>query len=208
MEGEGNRKGTIKKLIMEVNGKTYPLWGQFVEKKEEFVGGVLEDFGDSIYRRIGFKNSKTKIVDIKLRPNGEDSAFFEVIGKDFSCGFDVEYGGVTTGEEGWITFSGYIGQIFRILKNNTEIPLDDTKYDDEVFSLDTSKKIEQHDIKKWTTEELDEIEHVDFEEEKELSNAEKAILNLVSINWFFDNWHGLNEDEQQKIIDNLEKIIG
>ena len=54
----------------------------------------------------------------------------------------------------------------------------------------------------------DEMKEVDFEEPETMSNAEKAIVNLVSINWFFDNWCGLNEEEQQKIIDNLQKVIG
>lgn len=56
--------------------------------------------------------------------------------------------------------------------------------------------------------ETDEVMDVDFEETETMSNAEKAIKNLISINWFFDNWYKLNEEEQQKIIDNLQKIIG
>ena len=31
---------------MEINGKVYPLWSQFVEKKQEWVGGTLQDEGD------------------------------------------------------------------------------------------------------------------------------------------------------------------
>ena len=100
-----------------VNGKVYPLWGQFIDRKEEWIGGILEDFGDSIDRQIGYERMKAIIEDITLCPNGEESAFFSVKGKDFSCGFDVSVGGIGGDqEEGWLTFSGYGGHKFRIKK--------------------------------------------------------------------------------------------
>lgn len=106
---------------MEVNGKFYSLWGQFVERQGEWIGGELEDFGDSIplsiQAGIQFDESmKTVITGITLEPNGETSAMFSIDGKDFDCGFDVRHGGVMAGEEGWITFSGYGGHKFRIKK--------------------------------------------------------------------------------------------
>ncbi len=98
-----------------VNGRAYPLWSQFVHRKAEWIGGVLEDMGDSLDRRFfGGKILSAEIVDIVLKPNGNDSAWFEVAGKQFLCGFDVSVGGVTRGEEGWITFSGYGGHTWRI----------------------------------------------------------------------------------------------
>ena len=105
---------------MEVNGKEYPLWGQFVEKKEEWVGGVLEDFGDAMDKAIsGGKIFSTEIIDIILNPNGEEDAFFSVIGEYFTCGFSTTCGGVIAGEEGWITFSGYGGHEWRIKQKVT-----------------------------------------------------------------------------------------
>jgi hypothetical protein len=104
---------------MKINGKVYPMWEQFVEKKNEFIGGILEDFGDSLDRTLMDAEEEThhtEITDIELRPNGKDSAFFEIIGKDFGCGFDVAHGGITAGEKDWITFSGYGGHEFRIRK--------------------------------------------------------------------------------------------
>jgi len=101
---------------MIVNGKFYPFWGQFVEKQQEFIGGTLEDFGDSFDISMGFQTVKTTIKGIELKPNGETSAFFSVIGEDFDCGFDVQFGGITGGEDGWITFSGYMGHTWRIKK--------------------------------------------------------------------------------------------
>lgn len=101
---------------MEINGRFYSLWGQFVEKQQEFIGGTLEDFGDSMDKRMGFEPMQTTIKGIELTPNGDDSAFFLVKGEKFDCGFDVKFGGVVGGEEGWITFSGYGGHTWRIKK--------------------------------------------------------------------------------------------
>lgn len=99
---------------MEVNGKNYPMWGQFVEKQNEFIGGVLDDSGDSMDRALGAIPMQTKITGITLEPNGKDSAFFSVNGEKFSCGFDVSIGGISNGENGWITFSGYGGHTWRM----------------------------------------------------------------------------------------------
>ena len=100
---------------MKVNGKEYTMWGGFVEKKEEWIGGILEDHD------MG-EVHPTKIIDIELRPNGKDSAFFEVIGEDFGCGFSVEVGGLEGSEGEWTKFCGYGGHQWRIKK--PEKPLD------------------------------------------------------------------------------------
>ncbi len=105
---------------MEVNGKVYPMWGQFVEKQQEWIGGILDDSGDNFDRAMGSEPIQTEITGIELRPNGDDSAFFQVIGKDFDCGFDVQYGGIVAGEDGWITFSGYGGHTWRIKQPQTK----------------------------------------------------------------------------------------
>jgi len=100
-----------------VNGKEYPLWGQFIDRKEEWIGGTLQEFGDNMDRMIHGDNMPeliTTIKDIELRPNGKESAFFAVEGEAFGCGFDVGAGGITAGEDGWITFSGYGGHMWRI----------------------------------------------------------------------------------------------
>lgn len=101
---------------MKVNGKEYPMWGQFVEKQEEWVGGRLEDNGDQFDRSLGLDMLGTTIRGIELVENGEDSAFFSVLGEKFDCGFDVKHGGIGTGEEGWLTFYGYGGHTWRIKK--------------------------------------------------------------------------------------------
>jgi len=99
-----------------INGKTYPLWQQFLDKKKDWVGGILEDEGDNFDRKfLGAEIATTIIEDITLRPNGEDSAFFSIKGKDFNCGFDVSCGGISRqNKKGWLTFSGYNGHTFRI----------------------------------------------------------------------------------------------
>lgn len=88
-----------------VNGKHYPLWSQFITGKEKWVGGTLQDLDGM---------SPVKITDITLKPNGETSAYFAVEGTDYTCGFDVQYGGIVPGEDGWLTFSGYGGHTWRI----------------------------------------------------------------------------------------------
>ena len=100
--------------VVLVNGKEYPMWNQFVAQQDKWIGGTLEEYGDSFDRAMELEMMATPITKIELRPNGEESAFFEVHGKDFSCGFDVGHGGIQAGEEGWITFSGYGGHLWRI----------------------------------------------------------------------------------------------
>ncbi len=105
--------------MIKVNGKHYPLWSQFVERKKDWIGGILEDFGDNMDQALGLINGsmKTEITDILLEPNGKDSAKFMVVGKDFSCGFDVRYGGLDSSETGWLGFFGYGDHRWRIQKN-------------------------------------------------------------------------------------------
>lgn len=101
---------------MIVNGKDYQMWGALVEQKGAFIGGTLEETQDSYPRLGGNDRAATEITDIRLEPNGSDSAYFSVDGKDFGCGGDVHHLGITAGEEGWLTFAGYGGHTWRIKK--------------------------------------------------------------------------------------------
>ena len=108
-----------------INGREYPLWSQFVEKATEWVGGELQDFGDSMDRAMGLTDdtpTTTSIKGFELAPNGKTSAMFHVLGNDFDCGFDVGHGGICAGEKGWLTFSCYGGQTFRIRKPTNPTP--------------------------------------------------------------------------------------
>lgn len=102
--------------MIAVNGREYPLWSQFVENKEKFLGQDLEEIPSDFDKNIlGLKEiAITPIKDIVLKENGENSAFFKVIGEDFSSGFDVKVGGIIPGDKGFITFSGYGDHVFRI----------------------------------------------------------------------------------------------
>lgn len=95
----------------QVLGRTYSLWPQFVEKKAEYIGGILEDYSES-------QSAKTKITDIIF---GEKygSAVFEVTGEDFDCSFNVEFGGVNgshrrESKDGTLHFSAMYGLNFSI----------------------------------------------------------------------------------------------
>jgi hypothetical protein len=94
-----------------VNGREYPLWSQFVHRKAEWIGGRLQDLDMGVCE-------ETEITDIELEPNGADSACFLVSGPEWGCGFDVKHGGITAGEAGWLTFSGYGGHTWRIQKRD------------------------------------------------------------------------------------------
>ncbi len=73
-----------------INGKRYPLWEQFVDRKDEWIGGTLVDVADGA--------PPTTIIDVTLSPNGSDSAAFDIVGEHYSCGFDVRYGGIVPGD--------------------------------------------------------------------------------------------------------------
>lgn len=104
------------KTEFNLDSNSYPLWRQFVEKQNMFIGGVLEDSGDTIDRAQGINSMQTKILGIKLEANGNDSAIFSVIGENFSCGFDVSVGAISDVDNEWITFSGVLGHTWRIKK--------------------------------------------------------------------------------------------
>lgn len=92
-----------------VLGRTYSLWPQIVAKKSYYIGGVLEDYSEQ-------PSARTKIKDITF---GEfcGSPSFQVIGEDFDCGFNVEFGGVNGShppQEGSLHFSAAYGLNFSI----------------------------------------------------------------------------------------------
>lgn len=99
-----------------INGKEYPMWAQFVEKKNEWIGGTLQEIEDSFPRVADEESEGTKIIDIKLEPNGKEHAYFSVDGEDYGCGGSTDTLGIVAGENGWITLSGYGGHRWRIKK--------------------------------------------------------------------------------------------
>ena len=95
-----------------VNGKNYPMWQQFVDKKDDFIGLRLVDFD------IGMR-AETIVTDVVLIPNGDDSAWFGVKGEEFECGFDVSVGGISgqkIEKNSVMTFTGYMGHTWEIQK--------------------------------------------------------------------------------------------
>ena len=100
--------------MIEINGRVYPMWSQFVERKDEWIGGILQELEDSWPKVADGPFPKTFIHDITLTENGPNAAYFSVKGETYSCGGSTECLGVIGGEEGWITFSGYGGHKWRI----------------------------------------------------------------------------------------------
>lgn len=101
--------------MITIDGKSYPLWSQFVEGKSEWIGGTLEEFGDAFT-----EGAVTTITDITLAKHGEDDGnevWFTIHGKDFDEGFNIQYGGISPGsEEGWLNFHVQYCCDFRIKK--------------------------------------------------------------------------------------------
>lgn len=96
-----------------VNGKFYPMLDHFVETKNKYIGGRLVECDMGIFL-------ETIITDIKLEPNGSDSAFFSIVGEKFTCGFDVNYGGPSNHKPfgtDLIHFGGYGSHMFAIGTN-------------------------------------------------------------------------------------------
>ena len=92
---------------MEINGNEYPLWNEFIARKEEFIGKKLVNVTEKY-------TSETIIEDMFLIPNGTESAYFNIKGKDFDCGLDIHYGGFgdSKGEESIISFSSLSGSFY------------------------------------------------------------------------------------------------
>lgn len=92
-----------------VDGKVYSMWESIVERKQQFIGKTLKEYDDRTDQVF-----QTTVVDITLTPNGTDSVYFKVVGKDGSCGFDVEYGGISE-HNGVIGFQSTFGNRFCIV---------------------------------------------------------------------------------------------
>ena len=93
------------------------IYEQIVERKQEWIGGELQEMTDSYPRVIEGCSPKTKITNITLIDNGGNYPFFMIHGESYDCVFSIDVGGVTgkSGmEEGWLYFSGYGGHEFRI----------------------------------------------------------------------------------------------
>lgn len=82
-----------------INGKFYPMWSQFVDKKENFIGREMIET-DNL---MGAKQP-TLITDVTLEPNGIDSAMISFHGQHYSFGVDVKHLGIGAKD----TYPGYL----------------------------------------------------------------------------------------------------
>lgn len=95
----------MKELI--VNGRYYPMWSGFIDKKSQWKRIINVDMG---------MEAVAELLDIELRPNGEDSAFVTFIvkykGEREEWGADVTTIGVsqnTTNYKGICLQTTYTG---------------------------------------------------------------------------------------------------
>ncbi len=91
-----------------------------VENKNNYIGWTLIDSGDIIDRGLGLVNKPltNKVIDVEFSLNKDKtSAFFSIVGNKFTCGFDVEHGGIRKQiNENELEFYGYAGHSFLIHK--------------------------------------------------------------------------------------------
>lgn len=96
-----------------INGRTYNLWQQFWDQREDWKDGKLVDTSAGM---------ETIITDIIFEENGDDSAMFGFKGEDFECWFDVRNGGVGGGpcpDEGGICFGTAMGSFYVVKPDRT-----------------------------------------------------------------------------------------
>lgn len=91
------------------------MWEQFVQEKEKWIGGIVEEFADMFS-----PGATTEITDITITQDNYGSHMFSVHGKDFNETFNVKYGGIGGKQtDGWLTFSCPYHPGFRIkMKGN------------------------------------------------------------------------------------------
>ena len=107
--------------MITIDGKSFPLWSQFVERKNEWVGGSLEEFGDQFCG-----GATTEITDITLSKES-DCVFLTFRGKEFDESFNVEYGGIDSHQPDpdWLYFSVIMCPGFRIKQPSSKVKTKD-----------------------------------------------------------------------------------
>lgn len=79
-----------------------------VDQKGKWIGGKLTEYADTVEISLGCDSIiSTEITDIVFKPNGNQGhMWFEIIGKEFSCGFDTRYGRIEGKNEHDLKFGG------------------------------------------------------------------------------------------------------
>jgi hypothetical protein len=100
-----------------INGKIYPMWGQFVDRKEEWIGGTMREWDN----HCG-ESTVEKITDVRMEPNGNESALFVVAGETFNWCADVGCIGIGGGSpvNNGITIHTRFGSSLTITKKPCE----------------------------------------------------------------------------------------
>ena len=86
-------------MLLSILRNKYPEYSQFFEEKDTFIGGALQEWYKGGY-------ISTEIVDITLKPYFKSNAIFEIEGKIFSCGVNLDCSKIRKNGE-WIEISGY-----------------------------------------------------------------------------------------------------
>jgi len=103
----------------ELDLTKYSNLTEIAENQEKYIGWIMEDSGDSMDRRMGAKPMATKVKGIEFELNeNKTGASFSVIGEEFTCSFNVEYGYLSHKDDEELIFRGYGGHEWRIYNHN------------------------------------------------------------------------------------------
>lgn len=92
-----------------INGKTYKIWGGLVDNKKRFIGGIVRERDKQCGETEGM------IQDIRLEPNGKESAMFVIdIGKGMYFSMDVHYTGIRS-INGNLEISTHFGTSYELI---------------------------------------------------------------------------------------------
>lgn len=113
----GRRDAPKPKISLE----KYPDLVKLVETKAKYIGWKMVDSGDAMDRKMfGNQQVGTVVTDIQFELDKDQTgANFTIKGKDFDCGFAVEYGGGVRKFDDKATtlhFYGFMGHSFIITK--------------------------------------------------------------------------------------------
>lgn len=103
------------KTPIVVNGRVYPVWQQlFLDRKEQWIGKKMKEYDRDVAQR-----AYGTIKDIRLEPNGDDSAMLHIDSNEgwgWAC--DVHYFGVSGSQstDKYLALAGQFGSTIYLEK--------------------------------------------------------------------------------------------
>lgn len=91
------------------------MWKDLIDQENKYIGGKLIEYPDRIDKVMGFEIEETTITGFLLTDE-----WFEVKGKDFSCGGSRETLGISNNQKGkGLLITGFGGFEFQIIEKDS-----------------------------------------------------------------------------------------